>query len=298
MSRRTLLLIGIWLAAGIVVLVIWLGTDPGEQPPPPVSDDGAPVRVAGEDRAPEESRIALPVRPPPPGPPRTFRGDRRHTARSDQVGPASADLLWAFETGGRITAQAVVADDGTSVTLPFRVAPRHRAAALDDTGPLRRNVALAAFEGRVVAATGAAETGRWAADNVIDGYVISDRAGDPNLGNVRVDDTVLFAYNSAEIAPEFEPLLNQASLLLAIRPLVTMTIEGHTDSIGSDERNLELSQERAEAVVAYLVERGAEPERLTAVGKGESEPIASNRDEAGRELNRRIQVFIENLLAE
>lgn len=134
-------------------------------------------------------------------------------------------------------------------------------------------------------------------DNVINEYVVDPRAGDPSLGNVQVDDPVLFNTNSAEIAPEFEPLLGQALALLSLRPEVTMTIFGHTDDIGSEADNQALSQARAEAVVAWLVERGVDPDRLEAIGKGESDPIDTNDTDAGRQANRRIQVIIENLLS-
>lgn len=131
--------------------------------------------------------------------------------------------------------------------------------------------------------------------NVYNGYYIDPRAGDPSEGDVRVDDTVLFETGSAAIRPEFEPLLNQGLALLTLEPAVTFTVIGHTDSIGSDAANLTLSEARAAAVVAWYVERGVDPARLSAVGRGESEPLASNDTDAGRELNRRIEVVIENL---
>lgn len=133
-------------------------------------------------------------------------------------------------------------------------------------------------------------------ENVVDNYVIDPRAGNPNLGNIRVDDAVLFAADSAEILPDFEPLLNQGLALLTLRPAATFTIEGHTDSLGGEQYNLELSQARADAVVAWYVERGIDPARLTAIGKGETELIASDDTAEGRRRNRRIEVAIENLL--
>ncbi len=136
------------------------------------------------------------------------------------------------------------------------------------------------------------------ADNVIDNYFIDPRASDPNLGNVRVDDPVLFRPDSAQIAPEFEPLLNQGLALLTIRPAATFLIEGHTDDRGPEASNDRLSQERAEAVVEWFVERGIDRSRLTAIGRGEREPIATNETSEGRQLNRRIQVTIENLLVD
>ena len=135
-------------------------------------------------------------------------------------------------------------------------------------------------------------------DNVIDNYIIDEDASDPSLGNIRVDDIVLFAPDSAEISPEFEPLLNQGLALLTIRPAATLVVEGHTDSLGGDQYNLELSQARADSVVQWWVDRGVDPVRLTAIGRGEAEPIASNDTRDGRERNRRIEVTIENLLVD
>ncbi len=135
-------------------------------------------------------------------------------------------------------------------------------------------------------------------DNVIDNYVIDPRAGDPNLGNVRVDDAVLFETSSAVIAPEFEPLLNQGLALLTIRPAAKFVFVGHTDSRGSDDFNLRLSQRRAEALVRWYIDRGIDSSRLIALGLGETEPIASDDTPEGRQMNRRIEVTIQNLLSE
>ena len=139
-------------------------------------------------------------------------------------------------------------------------------------------------------------TGIFGPENVVDNYVIDARASDPSLGNIRVDEPVLFGPDSAEISPEFEPLLNQGLALLTIRPESTFVVEGHTDSLGSDQYNLDLSQARADAVVQWWVDRGIDPGRLTAVGLGEAEPIASDDTQEGRDRNRRIEVTIENLL--
>ena len=135
-------------------------------------------------------------------------------------------------------------------------------------------------------------------DNVFDNYLIDPRAGDPSQGSVRVEDHVLFHSNSAVIAPEFEPLLLQAVGLMTIRPLVTMTIVGHTDSVGSNSANLDLSQQRAQSVVDFMAGLGIDPARLTAVGRGEADPIGDNDTPEGRLLNRRIEVEIENLLSQ
>lgn len=135
-------------------------------------------------------------------------------------------------------------------------------------------------------------------DNVVDGYFIDPRASDPNLGQVLVADAVLFETDSAVIAREFLPLLNQGLALLTIRPEARFVIIGHTDSRGDDAYNDYLSEERALSIVRWYAARGIDRSRLTAIGRGEREPIASNDTPAGRQANRRIEVVIENLLSD
>lgn len=109
--KRVLILGAMWAAALIAVVFIVLGQPPAEAPPPEPTSSGFPVRTP-DDRAPGETRADLPVAAPPAGPPRTFRGDRRHTGRSAYRGPAEDSLMWTYETGGRITGQPVVDDAG------------------------------------------------------------------------------------------------------------------------------------------------------------------------------------------
>ena len=71
-------------------------------------------------------------------------------------------------------------------------------------------------------------------------------------------------------------------------------IEGHTDNIGTDDYNQGLSQRRADSVRSYLVRQGVDGDRLTAVGAGESAPVAGNESATGRQLNRRVEVIISN----
>ena len=97
-----------------------------------------------------------------------------------------------------------------------------------------------------------------------------------------------FAINSTEISPQAAKVLDIGVSILARDLSVAMTVTGHTDATGPDDLNQTLSEERARSVVDYMVSAGIEPQRLTAVGKGETEPIAPNTDPAGRAVNRRV----------
>ena len=107
-----------------------------------------------------------------------------------------------------------------------------------------------------------------------------------------------FDFNKANIKAEFAPVLDEAAQTLQDNPDINVRIEGHTDSIGSDEYNLELSERRAQAVKAYLVSRGIAASRLSTEGKGETEPIADNTKDGrdnpeGRAMNRRAELKVQ-----
>lgn len=99
-----------------------------------------------------------------------------------------------------------------------------------------------------------------------------------------------FDYDSAVIRPDSAPVLDSLYAGLKEASEAAITIVGHTSSEGAEAYNRELSQRRAAAVVAALVARGIDGRRLSAHGAGEAEPIADNDTEAGRSLNRRVEV--------
>jgi outer membrane protein OmpA-like peptidoglycan-associated protein/Tol biopolymer transport system component len=98
---------------------------------------------------------------------------------------------------------------------------------------------------------------------------------------------VFFETASAELLDISTEELDRLVALLANQPGVGVEIAGHTDGVGSDSENLELSERRAAAVAGYLREKGIEADRISVVGYGESRPVASNDTEAGRAQNRR-----------
>lgn len=102
-----------------------------------------------------------------------------------------------------------------------------------------------------------------------------------------------FRIGSAELSPEATVLLDEAVEILIANPDTVLTVAGHTDDVGSEEANLALSEARAQAVVDYLVAGGVAAERLSAVGFGETQPIADNTTADGRAQNRRIEFVVE-----
>lgn len=107
---------------------------------------------------------------------------------------------------------------------------------------------------------------------------------------IRVDDKIHFALDSAEIKPDSYDLLEEIAKVINDHPeIIQIRVEGHTDSQGSARYNKTLSQNRAEAVVRWLVDNGGVDEsRLMAKGYGFDEPVASNDTEEGRAENRRV----------
>jgi outer membrane protein OmpA-like peptidoglycan-associated protein len=102
-------------------------------------------------------------------------------------------------------------------------------------------------------------------------------------------DGINFAFGSAEILPESEETLRRALALLRDNPDALIEIGGHTDNVGREQTNRQLSLARANSVRAWLVEHGIDPARLTTRGYASSQPVASNDTEEGRAQNRRIE---------
>ncbi len=120
-----------------------------------------------------------------------------------------------------------------------------------------------------------------------------DGSGCP-LGNVVGLDGVTFETASDRLRPDAKTILVAVADIMARYPEMVVEIAGHTDSVGSDAYNQHLSQMRAESVMTYLVGKGIDASRMSAVGYGESEPVDSNDTKEGRERNRRVELRIKN----
>jgi outer membrane protein OmpA-like peptidoglycan-associated protein len=105
---------------------------------------------------------------------------------------------------------------------------------------------------------------------------------------------VLFDTGLSTLKPGAYSTVDKLATALKDSPDRKVVIEGHTDSVGSDQYNQELSQRRAQAVQAALQERGVNSSQISAYGKGETFPVASNDNPSGRQQNRRVELVFEN----
>ncbi len=162
-------------------------------------------------------------------------------------------------------------------------------------GKLAGNTALGAIIGAAVGGTAGTLIGRRMdkqaeeIQNDMEGVEV-ERVGEGIL--LTFDSGLLFDYNSSDLKSATKENLVKLSEILEKYDDTDVLIEGHTDSKGSDEYNQELSEERANSVAGYLVANGIPTSRLIVKGYGESQPVADNETEAGREQNRRVNLAI------
>ena len=102
---------------------------------------------------------------------------------------------------------------------------------------------------------------------------------------------VTFAFNSSDHA-EFYPVLDKVAATLKEFDKTVIEVAGHTDSVGSDAYNQQLSERRASSVASYLASHGVMHTRIVTVGAGEAHPVATNETEEGRAQNRRVEITI------
>jgi outer membrane protein OmpA-like peptidoglycan-associated protein len=99
-----------------------------------------------------------------------------------------------------------------------------------------------------------------------------------------------FDNNMVAVRQDAEPTLNEVVKLMNSSTKLRLSVEGHTDNVGSPQANKDLSQRRADAILTYLVRHGVTASRLQSVGHGQEKPVADNRREEGRSLNRRVEL--------
>ena len=122
--------------------------------------------------------------------------------------------------------------------------------------------------------------------------VAVDKNGCPNKNQDldKLKKGIQFKSGSAKLTASSNKTLNNIAKLLKKLPAVNLEVQGHTDDSGKEEKNKKISEQRAQAVVKYLVKKGIDSERLRAVGYGSDKPIADNKTKKGRKLNRRVEL--------
>jgi outer membrane protein OmpA-like peptidoglycan-associated protein len=115
---------------------------------------------------------------------------------------------------------------------------------------------------------------------------------DGDVIKLNLPDGVTFDFNRADLKSQFYPALDQVASTMAEYNQTIVEVSGHTDSVGSDDYNQRLSEQRANAVANYLTGRGLVRERFEVVGMGERYPVADNMNDAGRAKNRRVEIRV------
>ncbi len=159
---------------------------------------------------------------------------------------------------------------------------------------------LAAAKADAEAARMAAETAKGQAEK--DAQALRDRLREQLNLVLQTRDTarglivnmsdVLFDFNQATLLPGAKEKLAKVSGILLAYPTLRLKVEGHTDSVGTDDYNLKLSQRRADSVRDYLTTNGIAATNVTSVGLGKADPVASNDTAAGRQQNRRVELVV------
>ncbi|MDH3293483.1 MAG: OmpA family protein [Acidimicrobiia bacterium] len=134
-------------------------------------------------------------------------------------------------------------------------------------------------------------------DAIVASYSINPAAPSPDASDVTLEKPVLFETGSATIDPEYIPFLEACGDVLKLNPNIVMSITAITDSTGDAQLNLELSQKRADAILAFYRSIDVSQEQLLATGLGESTAIADNSTAEGRQQNRRAMLELLNVIS-
>jgi outer membrane protein OmpA-like peptidoglycan-associated protein len=198
--------------------------------------------------------------------------------------PADSD-----ETPSSVTSEDIVTDESLITEENPTGAVRY---AVFSQGKLYLRGKIPAAEvGERIAQVGGAVVGP---ENVFVEYEIDPSVPADIPGPLYVEDVVLFGFNSIRVEPAFLPILDLGTLLMAQFPNVRVTVVTRTDSVGSEEANLEVARQRGDAVVNYWVGQGIDRDRVTVDAKGEADASGSD-DEQAAALDRRAEFIISGL---
>jgi outer membrane protein OmpA-like peptidoglycan-associated protein len=114
-----------------------------------------------------------------------------------------------------------------------------------------------------------------------------------NVVRITMTNQTAFDVNSSQVKAGFNSTMDKLADVVIRYGKTTLTIVGHTDNTGKPDYNQKLSEERALSVARYFESKNVNPVRLATSGKGETQPVASNTSESGRQANRRVEIYVE-----
>lgn len=280
--RLPLIILGLLAMAGMAVLGYWFA---GRNSDATVTADGTNTSLAADASAGDGSADAT--------------ESETATATGSETGSETDTAAEPTTTAPATT----VAEEPTTSAPETTDAAADAAAANNRDGEIRHAVFRSGqlyLRGRVPSQAVADEIVLKAGavvgpDNVHDEYVIDADVAAAVASPLYVEDVVLFDFNSVKIESAFLPILDLGTLLLVQNPNVKITVVARTDAVGSEATNLEVSEQRAQAVINYWVRKGIDPSRLTADGRGESD-ASEDDDEQTAALHRRAEFIISGLL--
>jgi len=220
---------------------------------------------------------------------------RREEEARNRAAAADAEAAEQARLRGQADSERVAAERAKNEAL---IATAEARSAQHDAEAARQ--AALAEQQRLAGQTAAAQEARFQAEK--DAQALRDRLRDQLSAILETRDTarglivslsdVLFDFNQASLKPGAKEKLAKVSGILLAYPTLHMNVEGHTDSVGSDDYNLKLSQRRADAVRDYLTSNGINSSSVQSIGLGKADPVASNDNAAGRQQNRRVEMVV------
>ncbi|KVP43149.1 OmpA family protein [Burkholderia ubonensis] len=181
----------------------------------------------------------------------------------------------------QVDCHGIFASQATCMKVATRMCADQPVRAVDSTRPLRDGADPGTLVFQCGAAAGAAASAPVAAE-----------APAP-VQNVNLSSDALFAFGSATLTPAARATLDKLTSQQGDPHFTRVAVTGHTDAIGSDTSNLQLSQQRADAVAGYLRERGLRADTFVVTGRGKADPVASNATAEGRAGNRRVEIVLQ-----
>ena len=238
------------------------------------------------------------------------RAELSRLQSDSKLAPLAQQALTEAEAAVQLAEQTDAAPDVTAhrVYLAQRKVALARAVAEaryaeDERSSLTAQLDRARLEARereAAAARSDAQSARMEADTArmqtaaMQAEMEAMNARQTDRGMVLTLGDVLFETGRADLKGGAVTDLDELADFMGKHPDRSVVVEGHTDSVGSNDFNLGLSQRRAESVRSYLMRKGVDPSRVTTQGMGESVPVASNDTAGGRQQNRRVEIIVSN----